>query len=658
METSPILNLNFTTNGTFAALFKNISLEESTFKKALYNVKHAESWPNFQHPKLEPLLQTLLEEGDLSRESANTFLDYFFGEGWRYDAKNLGTTCLFYAKRQAQIEEAIQYLLECEDNLTRRGYDLLEAAIEKFCLGNLAPRHRRNFLKEIGNTMGEDINPKLAAENLEPVTLETLRFWGQIDFILQQGPQEAILARFQGCNDHRDEYCPISDSHKFPRRFPGTPYATAFFGPIHRHLNFDPPLASKTIDIKKFKEAQIRQSFNDNPPSEIKTHFWLSKRHNQCPLPSHSRPSDMIAEFLGITRDPNLGSKGSIIYWMGAGSNFFTEVSEGYDQKLTEWRRHLRTKPNPADTIYFEKSPWEKARCDDFFRLAEGLMYMHKMGIAHRDFKLENTVRGVKDGQVRIIDFGVAHRFGLWERGRRMRCWDKVGTPCYMSPECYHVGKKNIQKMWIKKHEKRGGHRYWDAAANDMWSLGITLFLMIFAMPAYSSCTNADHKFQYLTGGAYLDPTTRSKLSRKVSLKSLVKSSKRHIMATKAVMDLLPRFFKQEDERITMEQLFQHDWMKSSTLYPEFKRRWSRMAPNPVPVPVNLPRPTAERHLSEESVASADKPEATRPKDSKQDAKPQTKSAKAVADQEVTKNIVGPEDTESIAVIVEAFSRI
>eukprot|EP00494_Astrolonche_serrata_P004554 UN04567 len=77
---------------------------------------------------------------------------------------------------------------------------------------------------------------------------------------------------------------------------------------------------------------------------------------------------------------------------------------------------------------------------------------MHQMGVAHRDFKLENIVLDPLDGHVKIIDFGVAHRFGLWEK--KFLCTDRVGTATYMSPECSYCSKKS-QGVVLEKNEDR-----------------------------------------------------------------------------------------------------------------------------------------------------------------------------------------------------------
>ena len=61
---------------------------------------------------------------------------------------------------------------------------------------------------------------------------------------------------------------------------------------------------------------------------------------------------------------------------------------------------------------------------------AEGLYYIHRMGIIHRDICPANILVS-KEGKVKIIDFGLA----VWKRGRIRKMAERAGTPTYMSPE-------------------------------------------------------------------------------------------------------------------------------------------------------------------------------------------------------------------------------
>ena len=97
----------------------------------------------------------------------------------------------FFASRQARIEYAIQAGLE-NTAMSRRQYDALEAEIRKFCKSHLAPRNKDLFMKTMGNFF-ENINSNLQGDEEEMDEFD-LEIYGQVDFLLQQGPHSAILA--------------------------------------------------------------------------------------------------------------------------------------------------------------------------------------------------------------------------------------------------------------------------------------------------------------------------------------------------------------------------------------------------------------------------------------------------------------------------------
>jgi serine/threonine-protein kinase len=86
--------------------------------------------------------------------------------------------------------------------------------------------------------------------------------------------------------------------------------------------------------------------------------------------------------------------------------------------------------------------------------VAEGLAVAHRSGIVHRDIKPANLMLG-SDGQVRILDFGIAKLAGM----QLTRTGERPGTIHYMSPE---------QAVGAPAD-----------ARSDLWSLGVVLFEML-----------------------------------------------------------------------------------------------------------------------------------------------------------------------------------
>jgi serine/threonine protein kinase len=90
-----------------------------------------------------------------------------------------------------------------------------------------------------------------------------------------------------------------------------------------------------------------------------------------------------------------------------------------------------------------------------FFQIINGLEYMHKNNIVHRDMKPENLLLTDENSKIlKIIDFGLSNEFS---EGRRLST--PCGSPCYAAPEMV-LGKR------------------YSGFKTDVWSVGIILFAM------------------------------------------------------------------------------------------------------------------------------------------------------------------------------------
>jgi serine/threonine protein kinase/Tfp pilus assembly protein PilF len=132
------------------------------------------------------------------------------------------------------------------------------------------------------------------------------------------------------------------------------------------------------------------------------------------------------------------------------------------------------TKPAPADAgdgqmficmAYYDRETLKKkivsgqltvdSVIDIAIQIAQGLVKAHKHGIVHRDIKPGNIMI-IKDGMVKILDFGLAKlagQVGLTKTGTT------VGTVSYMSPE--------------QARGEEVDHR------TDIWSFGVVLYEMV-----------------------------------------------------------------------------------------------------------------------------------------------------------------------------------
>lgn len=78
----------------------------------------------------------------------------------------------------------------------------------------------------------------------------------------------------------------------------------------------------------------------------------------------------------------------------------------------------------------------------------DGLAYMHKSEMIHRDIKAGNILLNM-NGEIFLSDFGVSATMKLGQKRDTL-----AGSPCWMAPEVM----------------TKGGHDF----KADIWSLGIT----------------------------------------------------------------------------------------------------------------------------------------------------------------------------------------
>jgi serine/threonine protein kinase len=120
---------------------------------------------------------------------------------------------------------------------------------------------------------------------------------------------------------------------------------------------------------------------------------------------------------------------------------------------------------------------------DTFSQVLDAIEYMHTNNIYHRDIKLENILLTTDQEQVvcKVADFGLAtkNQFSL-EFG--------CGSTTYLAPE--HFGSEEEEEEQDEVEDKP-----YDAAASDIWSLGILLLALLFGRNPWQEATDIDLSF-------------------------------------------------------------------------------------------------------------------------------------------------------------------
>lgn len=109
------------------------------------------------------------------------------------------------------------------------------------------------------------------------------------------------------------------------------------------------------------------------------------------------------------------------------------------------------------------------------FQLINGLHYLHKYGIIHRDIKASNILITKKNQNVKIIDFGLSRVMSLHEYSN-----DPYGSLCFKAPELI------LQKPY--------------SFQVDIWALGITLYYLLYKDYPFEKNTKENIKQSILNG--------------------------------------------------------------------------------------------------------------------------------------------------------------
>lgn len=108
-------------------------------------------------------------------------------------------------------------------------------------------------------------------------------------------------------------------------------------------------------------------------------------------------------------------------------------------------------------TVMTGKMGREEIACA-FLQIVNGVSYLHSMGLAHRDLKLDNVVIS-EHGIMKLIDFGSATVFRYPFENDIVYASGIVGSDPYLAPEVYD-------------------ERKYDPTATDIWSLAIIFCCM------------------------------------------------------------------------------------------------------------------------------------------------------------------------------------
>ncbi|XP_063041297.1 death-associated protein kinase 2 isoform X2 [Engraulis encrasicolus] len=187
------------------------------------------------------------------------------------------------------------------------------------------------------------------------------------------------------------------------------------------------------------------------------------------------------------------------------------------------------------DFIAEKESLTESEAIEFLKQILQGVSYMHSKHIGHFDLKPENMMlssHSQPNPDVKIIDFGMAHRFIQGEEYRSMG-----GTPQYIAPEVI-----NYEPL---------------STAADMWSMGVITYILLSGLSPFQGFTDEETLLNII-GMMY-------------------EFDEQHFSMTSALAkDFIQKLLvKDQRERMTADESLHHPWIKPLTRTQVAKRNRS-----------------------------------------------------------------------------------
>jgi len=174
----------------------------------------------------------------------------------------------------------------------------------------------------------------------------------------------------------------------------------------------------------------------------------------------------------------------------------------------------------------------EKEIYSVLIQLIEALSYLHNFGIVHRDIKPENVMIANylenKKFEIKLLDFGLSTILSPNETTT-----EKCGTMYYMSPEV-------LQNIPYNK-------------SVDVWSVGVLLYVL----------ASSEYPFDN-GGGDEFNPVNKKEIANQILTSPVNFPTDKFKKFSKKFKDFITKcLVKDSDKRITIEGIYQNDWVKS-----------------------------------------------------------------------------------------------
>lgn len=193
-----------------------------------------------------------------------------------------------------------------------------------------------------------------------------------------------------------------------------------------------------------------------------------------------------IVTLIEVLDDPHADSLYLILEWCGKGaivplidgdSADNNDSGKSSSSSFSSSSSSSASSPSRACTI---------DQCRLYFRdMILGIEYLHSQGVIHRDIKADNILLD-EDDVVKIADFGVSEILDP----ENDIITKTVGSPAYMAPELAALS----SHAGLKLHAEHKGINVstLSGKSTDIWSMGVTLYLLVYGKLPFRGDTLAD----------------------------------------------------------------------------------------------------------------------------------------------------------------------
>eukprot|EP00484_Ammonia_sp_Unknown_P000853 CAMPEP_0197021808 /NCGR_PEP_ID=MMETSP1384-20130603/2718_1 /TAXON_ID=29189 /ORGANISM="Ammonia sp." /LENGTH=329 /DNA_ID=CAMNT_0042449719 /DNA_START=91 /DNA_END=1080 /DNA_ORIENTATION=+ len=190
-----------------------------------------------------------------------------------------------------------------------------------------------------------------------------------------------------------------------------------------------------------------------------------------------------------------------------------------------------------------ELSHWHKIVKVIFKQMIECIAYLHSKRVCHLDISLENFL--INDVLVAVIEKRNQEILQFLTDRIQIKLCDFGLSELFGDDECLCV--KWCGKQGYKSPEVLAEKRAFAAKKNDIWCLGVCLFMMSVGYPPWKAASPYDEAFVFMTNGNMKQMLNLWRLSHYVD---------------DELLDLFRLIFQREDKRVGLAGIEQHAWFK------------------------------------------------------------------------------------------------